>query len=425
MTFLRKNIKLLLFSVLLIFMSCRNNDDEPIPTPSLNSTINLSHFNHLFKEINFKEGQVGIVHIYSSYPNYEFATEPAEGFTCVDDVARAIMMLSKYITINKDDAEALKKLKMLTKFVLKMQNENGYFSNFIWPNLSVNNSGSTSVAQLNWWSLRALLGLEYAYPLIQSDADLANMVIIASDKLLANIKRDIPILNLRTETVNGIILPTWLPQNYAADQSALLILGLLKKYERTGDNELKIMIDAMAKGIMVMQKGDSNNYPYGVFLSWKNLWHAWGNNQAYALLIAGQKFNNQEYINSALLEIDNFYPYLLKNGLRESFKIQVTGENSFAEIDRKLYPHIAYGLRPMIFAAIQAYQYSKDAKHLKIANDLASWLSGNNDANTAIYNPVTGVTFDGIDGPSQVNKNAGAESTIEGLLILLEMEKLK
>ena len=100
MTFLRKNIKLLLFSVLFIFMSCRN-DDEIIPTPSAINTINLSHFNHLYKEINFKEGQVGIVHIYSSYPNYEFATEPAEGFTAVDDVARAMIMLSKYLLINK------------------------------------------------------------------------------------------------------------------------------------------------------------------------------------------------------------------------------------------------------------------------------------------------------------------------------------
>ena len=33
--------------------------------------------------------KVGIVHIYSEYPDYEFEIEPKEGFTCVDDVARA------------------------------------------------------------------------------------------------------------------------------------------------------------------------------------------------------------------------------------------------------------------------------------------------------------------------------------------------
>jgi hypothetical protein len=47
---------------------------------------------------------------------------------------------------------------------------------------------------------------------------------------------------------------------------------------------------------MLMQKGDANNYPYGAFMSWQNLWHAWGNNQAYALLKAGQTFNEQSYI---------------------------------------------------------------------------------------------------------------------------------
>ena len=48
------------------------------------------HFNHLYKEINFNEKKVGIVHIYSEYPDYDFEIEPKEGFTCVDDVARAI-----------------------------------------------------------------------------------------------------------------------------------------------------------------------------------------------------------------------------------------------------------------------------------------------------------------------------------------------
>lgn len=422
MIYLIKNIRLFLFSFLIIFVSC-NNSDELTPTTPITKQLNLNHFNHLYQQINFQGTEVGIMHIYSNYPNYEYATEPAEGYTCVDDVARSIVVLAKYLTLNKNDEAALKKLKMLTEFVLKMQNANGYFNNFIWPDLSINYAGSTSVANLNWWSLRALLGLEYAYPLIQSDNDLANRVKLASDKMTANINRDIPIANLRTVLVNGIELPTWLPQNHAADQSALIILGFLKKYERTGDNQLKLMIDALAKGIMVMQKGDANNYPYGVFLSWENLWHAWGNDQAYALLKAGRKFNNQEYINSALLEIDNFYPYLLKNSLRASFRIQVTSENRFVEIDQNRYPHIAYGIRPMVFAASEAYQYSKDIKHLKLAKDLASWLTGNNDANTVMYNPNTGIAFDGLDGPSQVNKNSGAESTIESLLILLEMEK--
>ncbi len=219
-------------------------------------------------------------------------------------------------------------------------------------------------------------------------------------------------------------MPTWLPQKYASDQSALLILGLLKNYDRTADKEIKLLIDALAKGIMVMQKGDANNYPYGAFMSWQNLWHAWGNSQSYALLMAGQKFNDQDYIDSALLEIDNFYPYLLENGFAEAFWIQKTEENKYIETRRNSYPQITYGLRPMIWATSEAYKYSKDKKYLKLTHELESWLSGNNDAKTVIYHPETGICFDGIKSKEEVSRNSGAESTIESLLIMLEMEKL-
>ncbi len=64
---------------------------------ALTDSVNLDHFNHLYKEIELNGKDVAIVHIYSEYPNYDFEIEPNEGFTCVDDVARAIVMLSKYL----------------------------------------------------------------------------------------------------------------------------------------------------------------------------------------------------------------------------------------------------------------------------------------------------------------------------------------
>ena len=96
-----------------------------------------------------------------------------------------------------------------------------------------------------------------------------------------------------------------------------------------------------------MQKGDATHYPFGAFLSWQNLWHAWGNNQAYALLMVGQQFNNQDYIDSGLKEVDNFYPYLLKNGFAEAFWMEKKGD-TFVETKRNEFPQIAYGIRPMV-----------------------------------------------------------------------------
>ncbi len=417
----KKNI-LSLIIILLIFVSCTTNKKT---VPILKDDINFGHFNHLYKEIVLNDEKVGIVHIYSEYPDYKFEIEPKEGFTCVDDVARAIVMLSKYLKENENDKEVLRKIKLLTKFVLQMQDENGYFNNFIWNDLSINTSYKTSIAELNWWSFRALWGLESAYPLIKEDKDLVNRIEEASEKLIENIKRDLPINDLKIEVVESLEVPTWLPQKYASDQSALLILGLLKNHERTGDNEIRLLIDELANGIMLMQKGDAENYPYGAFLSWQNLWHAWGNNQAYALLKAGQQYDNQIYIDSALKEIDNFYPYLLKNGFAEAFMINKKEDNSYYEIKRNRYPQITYGLRPMIWAASEAYHYSKNKKYIKLARDLESWLTGNNDVKSVMYNPVTGVCFDGIISKDEINRNSGAESTIESLLILLKMKKLK
>ena len=53
-----------------------------------------------------------------------------------------------------------------------------------------------------------------------------------------------------------------------------------------------------------------------------------------------------------------------------------------------------------------------------MAQQLASWLAGNNPAGQQMYDPETGRCFDGIGTETEINRNSGAESTIEALLIL-------
>lgn len=50
------------------------------------------------------------------------------------------------------------------------------------------------------------------------------------------------------------------------------------------------------------------------------------------------------------------------------------------------------------------------------------WFNGSNSAGVVMYDPATGRTFDGID-LAGVNMNSGAESTIEALLMFLEMKE--
>jgi hypothetical protein len=380
------------------------------------SIVNLQHFDHLFTEIQVGNRKMGVVNIYSEYPDYFYVAAPAEGIACVDDAARAIILLSEYWKSTHDD-DVLLQTRNLIEFVLYMQNANGYFNNFIWQDGSINTSYRTSLAELNWWSFRALWSLEVAHELVLSDLDLANRIDDAIKKVVVNIKRDISLADLGTEIVDTIEVPAWLPHKYAADQAAIAIIALLPHYKRSGDSQVLEIINALASGIMQMQKGDANNYPYGMFLSWKNLWHAWGNSQAYALLLAGEQLDKPEYTRSALKEIDHFYPYLLNNGLSDSILIK-RESGGFSEIMKTRFPQIAYGIRPMVYAASEAFRVTNDQKYLALSERLKSWFFGQNDAARIIYDQESGRTYDAIVSVTEINMNSGAESTIEGLLAI-------
>jgi hypothetical protein len=410
-------ITLILFLFIGIITSCNRTNQENKPPQE--ETINLQHFNHLYKEINIAGDTLAIVHIYSEFPDYDFVIEPSEGFTCVDDVARAIVMLSQYYKTGKDSEKTLRKLKMLTKFILFMQNKNGYFNNFIWNDYSINTTYKTTVAELNWWSLRAFWALETVLPLFSENPVFLDKIETSIDRLWVNIKTDLSGKELKIDTINGLKIPSWLPNKYAADQAAVLILGLLPYHKRTEDIAAKNMIDHMAKGIILMQKGGKLEYPYGAFMSWENLWHAWGNSQAFALLKAGQQFDNQEYIKSGLKEVDHFYPYLLKNGFAEAFWIE-KNQDGFSETKRNEFPRIAYGIRPMVWAASEAYQITKKEVYLDLSEELKSWFFGNNVLKIDMYDATTGRGYDGIISNETFNHNSGAESTIECLMTFLE-----
>ncbi|NOY79333.1 MAG: hypothetical protein GXO76_15885, partial [Calditrichaeota bacterium] len=51
-----------------------------------------------------------------------------------------------------------------------------------------------------------------------------------------------------------------------------------------------------------------------------------------------------------------------------------------------------------------------------------SWLLGNNPAGAVMYDSKTGRCFDGIVAKETINRNSGAESTIEALLTLQALQ---
>jgi len=378
--------------------------------------INLNHLKHLYTEVTLENGhEAGVINIYSEYPDYIFAIEPNEGFSCVDDVARTLVFLSAY-TKYCDDPEIEIMIDNLTSFTLSMQAKNGYFYNFLWGDMSINKTYKTSVAEPNWWSWRALWALSEIYP--ELSGDLAKQTKLATEKIIETVKNKYLELPKDTIQLEGMKLPNWFPAGTAYDQSAILMIGMESYYNNIEkDTALIKLIDKFAEGLLLTQKGDRNNFPYGAYLSWNNLWHSYGNIQAYAMLRAGKLLGRDDFIESALIEINYFYPYLINTGYLHHMYI-IEKEGHLCETEKSMYPQIAYGIRPIVYACLEAYNITKYKKYVDMAQQVASWLAGNNPAGQQMYDQSTGRCFDGIGSEKEVNMNSGAESTIEALLIL-------
>lgn len=407
-------------------MSCmavtckKQSGSSTIPPTVAISLVNTTHLDLLYTPINFSTGtKAGGVFIYSEAPDYHNVGASGEGFTCVDDVARATQVYLRSTKFASDTAVENKTYNLI-KFILEMQSANGYFYNFLFPDLTINTNGGTSINNANWWSWRALYTLSEASPIVRvKNAQLADKMDAAIGKLVATIKTDLVPIPQTTKIVNGIVVPQWLPAGSGTDQAAILILGLIPISKN--DAVLTAYIKKLTDGIALMQLGDATHFPYAGFLSWENTWHAYGCDQAYAMMKAGVFLGDAGYSAKGMASVDYFYPWLLQNGMKSSF---VVAGNGIAVnlISEQTYEQIAYGIRPMVSAAVEAYRLTHQAKYADLAGHIAAWFLGANNANAIMYSVSTGRGFDGIQSSTSVNVNSGAESTIEALLTLEMVE---
>lgn len=410
--------------VFLLVLSCKK--DQPvaqIPPTAAERYVNLSHLDRLYQAVKLANGaEVGTVAIYSEAPDYRLVTDADEGFTCVDDVARAALLLVHESDLaTSTDKQA--KLRAMTEFVLQLQSDMGYFYNFLWPDKIINKTFKTSVAEPNFWSWRAMWHLTEAYPYYQkADLALAGRIQTATQKLTTVMLRDFGNRRQEFNFVKGVQVPKWLPFGSGSDQAAIMLLSLANVQQQTPNADVLKLIELLGEGIVAMQYGGPGKYPYGAILSFENNWHAYASDQAYALLRVGKALNKPAWQTVARREIDNFYPYLLKEGLLESFAVEQSGSNIKAVATNK-FSQIAYGVRPMIWAALEAYDQTKEAKYADMAVQFAGWFLGKNPANAVMYDRTTGRGYDGIGPNGVVNRNSGAESTIESMWAFQRLEQ--
>ncbi|PKE28222.1 hypothetical protein CWS43_22835 [Rahnella sp. AA] len=404
----------LLTRILLIFIFT-------ISLPSFASPVNTTHLDSLYEERTAPDGtSVGIIHIYSEYPKYEWVKDPIEGVSAVDDISRALVFYTG-LYAHQPEPAVMNKIIHLTRSILMMQAENGYFYNFIYPDNIINTTYKTSLAEPNWWTWRALWALASAYPVVKEhDKTLAAKmydVLFTRTQALRGFVQETQTVT----TLQGITLPVWMP-NDGADQAAILLLALTRMQQISPQPHIEKMMRTLAGGIMTMQIRDVTSPVNGVFLSWKNTWHGYGNNQGYALLEAGTVLSDRDMVKAAFYELDNFHPWLISQGYLTSFSVSQSGGKVVVS-DEQQFAQIAYIFRPMIFANLRAYEISRDVRYIDQAVTLAMWFFRGNVAGVQMYLPDTGLAFDGLDSGKSFNRNSGAESTIETLLALDAIER--
>lgn len=392
-----------------------------ISFPQTAFKVNKSHLDYLCREIEIGGKKMAVVNIYCNAPDYKYVGDDDEGYACVDDAARAAIFYLEYYKAYNDPSSLAKYYK-LVEFLLYMQADNGFFYNFLYDDNSINRTFRTSVAEPGWWSWRALWALiENSKITSVQDEGISLRINAAVKKTIDALKQLIPAEKNEIE-IDGVKLPDWLPSQTASDQSALLVIVLSEYYGISGDKEILNYLNSVMQGIMMMQINDPESEYNGAFLSWQNTWHGWGNSQSYALLRASRILNDDELKKSALLELNNFYNVLIKNGFLSYFKVEKK-DCRYEEVESNKFPQIAYTIRPVVYALIEAYNITSDPAYARKAGEAAKWFTGGNPVNAKMYNGETGIIFDGIENDELINKNSGAESTIEGLMTLLKVSR--
>lgn len=373
--------------------------------------VNLAHLRFLTEPVTVSGREMAIVHIYSESPDYAWVDAAGEGISAVDDVARAaVVYLTEYE--RSRDAEALRLARLCLEFVRYMQAQDGEFYNFVFTREGkINETGNTSYKSLTWWAMRGLWALGEGVRVFDSTdkpyADELAAAYLRTESAIA------ALINNHGEykTLHGFNIPAWLP-NDAPDSSSVGLLGMAAYYRARPNAATADVLTKIAEGLAVYRLGNHYAYPFGmrpVSANAPGYWHAWGAQMVHALVNAGVALQRQDWIDAAAAEADSFF---LRHLVFERFR-------EIGVVPDRL-GQIAYGTNMLVQGFMALYQATGTERYARYGGLAASWYFGNNMAGVAMYAPNTGRVFDGINGPVEwrVNRNSGAESTIEGLMSL-------
>ncbi|MBG6238716.1 hypothetical protein IWX78_001688 [Mycetocola sp. CAN_C7] len=268
----------------------------------------------------------------------------------------------------------------------------------------------------SYWVARTLWALGEGYAAFRDvDAEFAEFLQDRMQLSVSAVQRQVLDTYGTYLVVDGVKLPSWLITN-GADASAEAVLGLAA-YSTAAptDAAARDTLKKLAEGISKMGQGDVRTWPYGAILPWaesRSNWHAWGTQMPAALAAASTALGQPKLLTPAIADSAVFDPILLTAGGPDNAWLP-------SPIDRT---QIAYGIDSRLQSLIGVAKAGSRPGLTELAGLVGSWYFGTNASGEAVYDPATGVTYDGVAADGTINRNSGAESTIHGLLSMLALD---
>lgn len=410
---------------------------------------NLNHLDFLTAEVTppaqpghttyelAKQPGVGVLWVYANHQSdgsyqrtgggsYDAAANTyGQGAYDADDIARAAVVYLRHWqqwgdAHSRDEAEAL--LRGLTYLQTDSGPDAGNVVLWMQPDGRLNptptppDSPNPSDTGPSYWLARTLWALGEGYSDFRaSDPAFADFLAQRLTLGVAALDRENLTQYGRYQTVNGVRVPAWLISD-GADASSEAVLGLSSYVAASGDARARTALSQLARGIAAMGgAGDARTWPYGGVLPWTlspSEWHAWADEMATALAQAAEVLHDPSLLRPALADAAVFVPHLLTATGPDNGWIPTPVDGS----------QIAYGADSVVRSVLAVAQATDSTGLRQLAGVAAGWFFGQNPAGVAMYDPATGVTFDGVSADGTVNLNSGAESTIHGLLTMESLD---
>jgi len=382
------------------------------------------------------EPSIGVLWVYANYESpgiyevtgggtYDATTNTyGQGAFDADDMSRAAVVYVRHWLQHGDDHSrqaAYQLLRGLTYLQTSTGANAGNVVLWMQPDGTLNptptppDSPNPSDSGPSYWFGRTIWALGEGYSAFRAtDPEFAAFLSERFMLSLAVLDRDVLDLYGTYLEVNGQRTPAWLLVG-GADASSEACLGLAAYAEATGDEQVETALYRLASGIGEMASGSAMVWPFGAILpdvTDLSLWHAWNDQMAGALVLASTALRDPSLLQPALTYGAQFAPHLM---------IQGGPDNEWLPAPVAGAGQISYGAYCIFNNLLLLSEETGRAGYEELAAFAASWWFGNNVLGAPMYDPSTGVCFDGVSSTG-VNMNSGAESTICALLGMIGLD---